>query len=187
MYLRDACFQIIHVDMHLGLRKLTSSWLHMSCPDSVPSKDCVRTLHPLKITDQLFSSIFSGDIIYYSTAFIGQVRFTTTSYAHNKVADDSSIVFKTGLEEIFGRIRRIFRVNDAEPIFYVDVISKMADFECNTTTDVYSYSHIQTGTFNQETNAVFISAKEIVEKCVFYERNNAVCTCYKFPNLEQCS
>jgi hypothetical protein len=187
MYLRDACSEIINIDIHPGLRKLVSSWLHTSYDDCVSSNNSVRALHPIKITDRLINSIFRGDIIYYSTVFIGRIRFTTTHYAENKVTDDSSIVFKTGAEESFGRIRRIFTINGAEPIFYVDVVSKMADFECSTSTDVYSYSQIRTGSFDENTNSVFVSATDVIEKCVFYERNNKACTFYRFPNLEQCS
>ncbi len=41
----------------------------------------------------------------------------------------------------------------------------MAAFKCTTATDVYSYSHIQTGSLNDEPSSVFISAKDIVKKC----------------------
>jgi hypothetical protein len=73
-------------------------------PDSysIISKECIRVLHPVTITDQLFNSILFGNIVYYSTAFIGRVPFTTSHYARNKVSDDSSIIFKRGLEESFG-------------------------------------------------------------------------------------
>ena len=187
MYLRDACFELTNTDMHLNLRKLVSSWLHTSYADCVSSDNSVHALHPIKITDQFFNSIFRGDIVYYSTVFIGRVRFTTTHYAKNKVSDDSCIIFKTGVDESFGRIRRIFTINGAEPLFYVDVVSDMVDFDCSTNTDVYSYSHIRTGSLDENTNSVFVSAANIVEKCVFYERNNKMCTFYRFPNLEQCS
>jgi hypothetical protein len=73
IYFRDACFEMIRVDMHLGLRKLTSSWSHMSCSDSVSAKDYIRVLHPIETTDKLFNSIFFGDIVYYTTVFVGRV------------------------------------------------------------------------------------------------------------------
>jgi hypothetical protein len=183
MYLQDACCEVINADMHLGLRQITSSWLHMSSSNTVSFNESVRALHSIKMNDQFFNSIFRGNIIYYSTAFIDRVRFTTTHYAKNKVSNDSSIIFKSGNEESFGRIRRIFTVNGSEPMFYVDVISKMVDFQCSTNTHVYSYPNIRTGSFDQNTNSVFISAIDIIEKCVFYQRNNRVYTFYRFPNL----
>ncbi|CAF4361359.1 unnamed protein product, partial [Rotaria sp. Silwood2] len=93
------------------------------------AKDSVRALHPVETNDQTLNSIFPGKIVYYSTAFIGQVRFTTSHYARNKVSDDSSIIFKTGSKENFGRIRRIFTVNGAEPMFYVDTLPSMTAFK----------------------------------------------------------
>lgn len=187
MYLRDACYGLMDVDMHHGLRELSSSWLHMTSSDAASLKGSVTTLHQAHITDPFLNSIFRGNIVYYSTAFIGRVRFTTTQYARDKVTDDSSIVFKTGTDESFGRIRRIFRVNDAKPVFYVDVISHMADFECATPTDVYSCSDIQTGVFEKGQSSVFVDASDIIEKCVFFQRDNGKCTFYRFPNLQECS
>ena len=187
MYLRDAHFEVIQPDMHMGLRQLTSNWLHVPVSESLLSKDCVRVLHPIYINDPFFRSIFPGVIIYYSTAFIGRVRFTTIDYAREKTSEDASIVFKTGSQENFGRIRRIFTVNAGEPVFYVDIMSTVVDFECSTTNNTYSYSNIRTGSFNENTNSVFVSACDILEKCVFYERYNKLCTFYRFPNLEESS
>ncbi|CAM4984884.1 unnamed protein product [Rotaria socialis] len=167
MYLRDACSEAANANMHKGLKKLITTWLHMRDAYNISSKDCVRVLHPVKITDQFFDSIFSGDIVYYSTAYIGQVRFTTVQHAREKVSDDAAILFKDGLKENFGRIRRIFTVNSGEPILYVDVISKMLHFECATSSDVYSYSYIQTGLLDEQKNSIFISATNIVEKTQF--------------------
>lgn len=187
MYLRDAHFEVIAGDIHYGLRTLISTWLHMSDLNFNSSKDNIRVLHRVHIIDQFINLIFSGVIIYYSTLFIGSVRFTTMDYARNKVSDDSSIIFKIGSEENFGRIRRIFTVNNGEPIICVDVISETVHFECKTTTDVFSYPYIQTGLFNMENNSIFIAAEDIVEKCVFYERTKNFCTFYRFPNLQHSS
>jgi hypothetical protein len=74
---------------------------------------------------------------------------------------------KTGSQESFGRIHRIFTVSDGDPIFYIDVISSMFNFECLTATDIYSYTYNHTGSFGGEKNCVFIGASDIVEKCIF--------------------
>ena len=67
-------------------------------------------------------------------------------------------------------------------MFYIDLISKMDDFDRTTNTEAYTYFNIETGSLGEEINSAFISAGDIVEKCVFYERNNRVCTFYRFPN-----
>ena len=187
MYLRDASFETVNADMPHGLRKLVLPWLHMSDSSSVMAHDRVCVLHPTETTDPFLNTVFHGDITYYSTAFIGQVRFTTTHYARDKVSDDSSIIFKTSSEESFGRIRRIFTVDKGDPMFYVGVISNMTNFELTTHTGVYSYAGIQTGSFDEETNSLFVTASDIVEKCVFYERKNKMCTFFRFSNLQESS
>jgi hypothetical protein len=65
-------------------------------------------------------------------------------------------MFKIGSKENFGRIRHIFTVNNAEPTFYVDILSDTTNFKCSTTTDDYTYSYIQTGSFDNEKNRVII-------------------------------
>lgn len=187
MYLRDAYIEILDAQMHKGLQELASNWLNLSAPEFLPFENIIRVLHPVSIKDTSFSFIFSGNIEYYSTVFIGRVRFTTTAYTRGKVADDASIVFKTGSTENFGRIRRIFTVDKKEPIFYVAVMSTPLEFQCTTTNSTYSYSNIVTDTLDENSSSVFVSVSEIVEKCVFYERNNKICTFYKYPNLTESS
>ena len=187
MYLRDAHFEVITDDIHCEMRNLVSTWLHMSDPYSNSSKDNIRVLHLVHVIDQFINLIFSDVIVYYSTLFIGSVRFTIIDYARNKVSDDLSIIFKIGSKENFGRIRRIFTVNSGEPKVCLDVISQTIHFKCTTTTDVFSYPYIQTGILNMEDNSIFITTDNIVEKCVFYERTNNCCTFYRFPNLEHSS
>jgi hypothetical protein len=122
MYLRDTSFELINNGMHHGFRELISSWLHVSAFPSALTNDHVRALHSIQIIDPFFNQVFHGDILYYTTAFIGRIRFTTTHYARSKVSNASSIIFKTDSEESFDRIRRIFMVNNTEPMFYVDAI-----------------------------------------------------------------
>ena len=100
------------------------------------------------------------------------ISFTTQlhsleEYARGEVTDDSSIILKTGSNKSFGRIRRIFRVNDAKPIFYVDVISEMADVECATPADVYSCPTIQTGVSEKGQSRVFVEIVAL-SKSVFF-------------------
>ena len=71
MYLRDACCGLMDVDMHHGRRELSSSWLHMTPSNYASLENAVMALHQVQTTDHFLSSIFLGDIVYYSTAFIG--------------------------------------------------------------------------------------------------------------------
>ena len=185
-YLRDACFCLMDANMHHGLRQLVSIWLHLP-PTTCSSTGNIALMHKVKTTDPIISSIFRGSIVYYSTAFIGRIRFTTTEYARDKVTDDSSIVFKSGSEEHFGRIRQIFTVNDGQPIFYIDGLTEITEFQCATSTDTYRYPDIQTGVFDPGTAAVFVDANDVIEKCVCYERGSNTMTFYRFPNLQESS
>ena len=184
MYLRDACFELTTTDIPPGVRDLVSSWLGVQYHDFDSSSAQIQVLHPFACQDAFVSSVFAGEIIYYSTAFIGRVRFTTSDYARNKVADDSNIIFKTGNEKSFGRIRRIFQVNRGETLFYVDVVQNLADFRCTTSGQVYHYSGIQTGVYDDTVTGVFLKSKHIIEKCVFYERDDRVCTFSRYPSLQ---
>ncbi len=85
-------------------------------------------------------------------------------------------MFKTGSKESFDRIRRIFVANSAEPVFYLGVISNMISLEVSSATNVYSYSGIQTGIFDEETNSLFT-----IEKCVLYEHSNRIVPFIDFP------
>ena len=91
----------------------------MSDPSSILTYDHIRVSHPIIITYLLFSTVFRGNVVYYTTVFIGHVRFTIT--------DDSSVVFKTGSEEDSGRICCIFLVDDGEPTLYVELASNMTN------------------------------------------------------------
>lgn len=187
MYLRDACFQAIHTNMPTRIRTLTLSWLHVFDSKRAASQRHFRLLHPIQIADESFDSIFNGNIVHYTTAFIHQVRYTTVDYAEDKVSDDSSVIFKTGSTMSFGQIRRIFTVNNADPLFYIDVIPEMSEFRCGSETEIFLYPYIQTGSMTEGLNQIFIDSENIVEKCVFFPRPDGTCTFYRFPNLTESS
>lgn len=187
VYLRDACFELTNIDMPFDVRALSSSWLGIQCWRSTSTIDQIRVLHPLTLQDPFLSSVFHGNIVFYSTAFVGHVRFTTTDYSKGKIADDSNIVFNVGSRNNFGRITRIFRVNDAEALFYVHTISESTAFQCTTSANSYQYPDICITSPSGDDSYVFISAKDIVEKCVYYQNTEAYCTFYRFPNLQESS
>jgi len=55
-------------------------------------------------------------------------------------------------------------------------MSTPLEFEYSTTSNTYSYSNIVTDTLNENSSNIFVSVSEIIERCVFYERNNKICT-----------
>ncbi|CAM4829399.1 unnamed protein product, partial [Rotaria magnacalcarata] len=124
-------------------------------------------------------------ITYYSTAFIGKTRFTTSSYCHNKSTDDSSIVYKTGDEVHFGRIHRIFTLDDGEVLFQVFSLSSSSDFICEVSDEQFYYDEIEIGMNNSGTTICIIKAEQTIEKCVFYLESNGRATFIRFPNLEE--
>jgi hypothetical protein len=71
MHLRDASFELINN----YFRELISPGLHVSASPSALKNDHVRALHPVQIIDPFFKKVFYGDIIDYTTAFIGRIRF----------------------------------------------------------------------------------------------------------------
>jgi hypothetical protein len=184
MYLRDACFELTQAHMPFNLHVLSSTWLNLEPPSSVLPVDHIRVLHPLQLDNSVLKSTFRGDIENYSTAFVGRVRYTTLDYSNGKVSDDSNIVFKTGSKPNFGRIRRIFRVNKGETLFYVETVSNLSNFQCDESNNNYHYQNIRSGSFSDGTSNIFIPARDIVEKCVFYERDDKLCTFFRFPNLQ---
>lgn len=187
MYLRDACSESMSLAMPSRLRALTLSWLNIQCPHSICSTDRIRLLHPLNLNDSVITATFPGNITYYSTIFINQVRFTTAEYACGKRSDDSNIIFKTGANESFGRIRHIFKVNDSEPLFYVTTVPHLIPFECATSSDTYRYFNIGTSSFDENESNVLVNVTDIIEKCVLYERLTGGVTFYRFPNLQESS
>lgn len=187
VYLRDACFELTSINMPIDICALSSSWLGTQCLRSTSAIDSVRVLHPLKLQDPFLSSIFRSKIVFYSTAFIGQVRLTTADYSTGKTTDDSNIVLNTGSRSNFGRIKRIFKVNNAEPLFYIHTISNLTQFQCAASSNTYQYSDICTGSPNDGDSYIFISITGIVEKCVFYQNTEGNYTFYRFPNLQESS
>ena len=187
MYLRDACFEFNQSYMPFDLKQKVSTWLHVRPSEPLSTSDPIRLLHPIEVDDRFFRLMFSGNIIFYSTAMIGNVRFTTRHHALGKATDDSSIVFKVGTHEKFGRVDKIFSVDNGAPIFYIAVIPVTSPFKCVVEGIDIFYSQIQAGSFDEGTDNLLISASDVVEKCVYYEGTNRRSTFVRFPNLLESS
>ena len=102
VYLHDACFELTASNIPADIYTLTSSWLRVQFRSSFSTIDQVRALHPLTIQDPVISAVFHGNISFYSTVFIRDIRSTTTDYSPGKISDDSNIIFTTNYRYHFG-------------------------------------------------------------------------------------
>jgi hypothetical protein len=186
LYLRDACFHLNDPQMHYSLHAFLSGLInnHRTVEQS---SSFVQPRHLLNISDPRITELFSGTITFYSTVFIGRVRFTTSDYCHKKISDDSSIVYRAGKENHFGRIHRIFTINGGDVLFQVFSLASSTHFTCETTDEKFYYDEIQMGMIASGTITCVIKADQILEKCVFYLQSSGYATFVRFPNLEESS
>ncbi|CAF4410220.1 unnamed protein product [Rotaria sp. Silwood2] len=183
-YLRDAWFHLDDSQMDYSLHSFLSSLINNhETNQRLPV--FIQPRHPVNISDPQISALFSSKITYYSTAFIGEIRFTTSNYCHKKSTDDSSIVYRAGDEVHFGRIHRIFTVDDGEVLFQIFSLSSSSDFTCEVNDEQFYYDEIEIGTITSGTTICIIKAEQIIEKCVFYLQSNGRATFIRFPNLEE--
>ena len=151
IYLREACFHLNEFEIYSPLRKFLSNFINNCTAENLLSS-VVQPRHSLTITDLRISELFSGTIKYYSTFYMGQVRFTTSGLCRNKLADDSSIVSQTGSEVHFGRIHRIFSVNDGDLLLQIFTLVLLYLFKCETANERYECDGIETGMICSGTN-----------------------------------
>lgn len=148
----------------------------------------VQTHHKVRTEDASVRRLFPHALInYYQTLNLGRVRLCTRSYSHEKIADDSNIVFRLNGNEKFGRIRAIVTVDGRQPLMFVAHLSNVLPLVCRIdTSETFSYPGIQTG-LDLHWSFVLINIDDFVEKCVYFERSNSCCTFFRFPNLTHCS
>lgn len=184
--LKEAYFHLKDPEMHYSLHKFLLKLMN-NYEITNESSFLVQPCHPSSISDARISAIFCGTIKFYSTAYIGQVRFTTSSYSRNKCADDSSIVYQTGNEIHFGRIHRIFTVDGGDVLFQIFTLASPTHFICETSNEKFYYDEIEMGMVSSRTTTCIITAHQIIEKCVFYLKPNGYATFIRFPNLVESS
>jgi hypothetical protein len=186
LYLRDAYFHLTDPEMHYSMHEFLSALIN-NHHTVEQSSSFVQPRHLLNISDPRISILFSGTITFYSTVFIGRIRFTTSKYCHRKSSDDSSIVYRAGKEVHFGRIHRIFTVDDGDVLFEIFTLASSTHFSCETADEQFYYDEIQMGMIASGTTTCIIKADQIIEKCVFYLQPNSYATFIRFPNLEESS
>lgn len=187
--LREAHHHLMNPEMDHRLVHLAQSWISRRCKHTA-DQPMYRVIHKSQQTDQAVCLAFNmTSVLFYSSAYIGLVRFTTWRYACGKATDDSHIVFRSDKRNLFGRISHIFTIsNSVEPMFKVQTLSQPTSLEYFIDEDtVADFDEIQTGHLNEE-NYRFVRPTDILEKCVsFYHRTNKTWSIMKFPNLEESS
>lgn len=186
LYLRMACFHLGDPDMHSCLRDFLLNLIN-NCRSNDQSSLLIKPRHSLSVNDPRISELFLGTVRFYSTVFIGQVKFTTSSYCRGKVVDDSSILYRAGNQVHFGRIHRIFTVDDGDVLFQIFSLASDGTFNCETEDGQYEFEDIRMGRISSGTNICIIKAHQIIEKCVFYLQSNDYATFIRFPNLVESS
>ena len=110
LYLKNACFHLIHPEMCSSLRELLLNLIN-NCHAADQPSSSIQLRHKLNIDDSRISELFSGTIQFYSTALVGQARFATSCYYRRKNADDSSVVYQIDNEVRIGCIHQMFTVD----------------------------------------------------------------------------
>jgi len=186
LYLRDACFHLTDPEMDYSMHEFLSTLINNHHTVEQPSS-LVHARHLLDISDPRISLLFSGTITFYSTVFIGRIRFTTSKYCHKKLSDDSSIVYRAGKDIHFGHIHRIFTVDGGDALFEIFTLASSTHFTCETADGQFYYDEIQMSMIASGTTTCIIKADRSTEKCVFYLQRNSYATFVRFPNLEKSS
>ena len=187
--LRDAHHHLMDPEMDSTLAELIRTW--MSRHDNYDNdRSIYKMMHRLEESDRIVRLAFhTSSIIFYSTAFIKSVRFTTWSYACGKSTNDSCILFASGQRKLFGRISSIFTLSDHhEPTFRVQVLSNRKLIEYYIDDDTMDeFIGMQSGQLSDESYLI-VRATDILEKCASFRHVSArTFTLMRFPNLTESS
>ncbi|CAM4819408.1 unnamed protein product [Rotaria magnacalcarata] len=115
------------------------------------------------------------------------MRLCTRSYATNKIADDSNIIFLLDGIEYPGRIRAIFTLDNDEPYLLVAYLRDLNPLTCAiNVSENFAYPNIlYTSTSKQ--NFTPIEVKDFIEKSTFFRSTADISYFLRFPTLEHCS
>ncbi|CAF1570040.1 unnamed protein product [Rotaria magnacalcarata] len=115
------------------------------------------------------------------------MRLCTRSYATNKIADDSNIIFLLDGIEYPGRVRAIFTLDNDEPYLLVAYLRDLNPLTCAiNVSENFAYPNIlYTSTSKQ--NFTPIEVKDFIEKSTFFRSTADISYFLRFPTLEHCS
>jgi hypothetical protein len=187
--LREAHYHLMDPDIDWRLLDLIRTWLSRRCKQD-NGQPIFNLIHRSRHVDQDICLVFNtSTITFYSTAFIGHVRFTTWKYADGKATDDSCIMFRSAQTRMFGRISRTFTIDEqTEPVFKIQVLTNTKPLENYIGDDtIGEFTRKQNGSLD-DPNYSFVRAHDILEKRVSFqcEPMNTF-TLIRFPNLDESS
>jgi hypothetical protein len=187
--LREAHYHLMDPDIDYRLVGLIRTWLTRRCKHD-DGRLILKLIHRSRQIDRDICLVFNtSSITFYSTAFIGHVRFTTWKYANGKATDDSCIMFRSTQTQMFGRISSIFTVDEqTEPLFKIQVLTNSKALEYYIGDDtIDEFTGIQNGCLD-DANYSLVRAGDILDKCVSFQCSQTkTFTLMRFPNLEESS
>ena len=187
--LREAHYHLMDPDIDWRLVGLIRTWLSRRCKQD-NGQPIFKLIHRSRHVDQDVCLVFNTSAItFYSTAFIGHVRFTTWKYANGKATDDSCIMFRSSQTRMFGRISSIFKVDErTKPVFKIQVLTNTKPLEYYIGDDtIDEFTSIQNGSLD-DANYSLVRAHDILEKCVSFQcESTKTFTLMRFPNLDESS
>ncbi|CAF4169948.1 unnamed protein product [Rotaria magnacalcarata] len=144
--------------------------------------------HPSKNPDELVRVFFPhSKVNFYQTLHIGKLRLCTRSYATNKIADDSNIIFLLDGIEYSSRIRAIFTLDNDEPYLLVAYLRDLnpLTYAINVNENVAYPNILYTST--SKWNFTPIEVNDFIEKSAFFRSTAGISYFLRFPTLEHCS
>ena len=187
--LREARYHLMDPDIDWRLVGLIRTWLSRRRKQD-NDQPMFKLIHRSRHVDQDICLVFNtSTITFYSTAFIGHVRFTTWKYANGKATDDSCIMFRSAQTRVFGRISSIFTIDErTEPVFKFELLTNTEPLEHyigDTTID--EFTSIKNGTLD-DPNCSLVRAHDILKKCVSFQCDSTNSfTLMRFANLDESS
>ncbi|CAF1090882.1 unnamed protein product [Rotaria sordida] len=172
-------------------RKLLSLWLHADYKREDWS--CYNHIHQLSSMLQSFRFPSTTGrrprslLKFKKTIKIGRVRYTTADYSKSKAADDSAVLFRIQDAIHFGLITAIFIATGDEILLELWPLSDVKNLSIVTNGQRIDITSIQEGKLHKNNNYYYVPVNDIIEKCVYWEKNSGTVCFFRYPDLEESS
>ncbi|CAF4450948.1 unnamed protein product [Rotaria socialis] len=183
---RSACFHLQDSTINDDIRSYIEKLLY-GRGYYASSTYTAKTIHSTGAVERI-SNLFSNQKLrFFSSYKIGRVRYTTVDYSNTKVVDDSAVLFQVNGEIHFGLINSIFTDDDDETLVEVWPLSNPKDFYILINGKKIDMPSIQEGKLEKNDNFYYVSACDIIEKCVYWRNKSNDFIFFRYPNLEESS
>ncbi|CAM4767431.1 unnamed protein product [Rotaria magnacalcarata] len=146
-----------------------------------------KTIHSTGAIERISKLFSNRKLRFFSSYKIGRVRYTTVDYSNTKVVDDSAVLFQVNDEIHFGLINSIFTDDDDETLVEIWPLSNPKDFYILINGKNIDMPSIQEGKLEKNDNFYYVSACDIIEKCVYWRNKSNDFIFFRYPNLEESS